>query len=456
MKIHRFFAASRTSLRLKAAIGGVIALGSFAAVPPAWSQETRAPSPSMLRSLPSPALPVTSLSVVDGSASAAPASPAPVARVADAATVPSLDRSAATSNAEPAAAPLANASQRQATLTLPTDAGQYWVEYDLTPYTRGLKEVERPHQALIDWIVRDTGTDVWFTEPMGILSADRSKLRVYHNEAMHQKVKQVYERFVNGPVDGQRLNLRLVTVANPLWRQRALAWMRSVDVQSPGVQAWLVSKENAALLMAMLQSRGDTQVTQLPQLVLFNGQSAQVEQLQSRNYLREYGRQENPYPAYLPVSDEIQEGYRLQVSPLLSTDLQTLDLWVKCSIDQVEKLNSVPIELPTAAGGVQSATIQVPQVASWRLNERFRWPTDQVLVLSCGVIAAPTAAKEPSLLGNVSASNFFGMDRLVTGIRGVRTDAVLLLEYKGREPASESRVAPATAQAPNPVSRGRY
>jgi hypothetical protein len=83
-------------------------------------------------------------------------------------------------------------------LELPKDAGQYWVEYDLKPYTMALKGVDRPQQAVIDWIIRETGSDLWFQEPVGVLTADRSTLRVYHNAGMQKVVAQVYERFVNG------------------------------------------------------------------------------------------------------------------------------------------------------------------------------------------------------------------------------------------------------------------
>jgi hypothetical protein len=38
-------------------------------------------------------------------------------------------------------------------LELPKDAGQYWVEFDLKPYTMALKGVDRPQQAVIDWII---------------------------------------------------------------------------------------------------------------------------------------------------------------------------------------------------------------------------------------------------------------------------------------------------------------
>ena len=57
--------------------------------------------------------------------------------------------------------------------TLPNEHGQVWREYDISPYTARVKDSDRPQQAIVDWILRETGTDVWFAEPLGILSANR-------------------------------------------------------------------------------------------------------------------------------------------------------------------------------------------------------------------------------------------------------------------------------------------
>lgn len=329
------------------------------------------------------------------------------------------------------------------------------MEYDIRPYTQALTSVDRPQQAIIDWILRDTGTDVWFSETTGILNADRNTLRVYHNEGMHQIIKQVYERFVNGPIVPQVFGLRIITIGDPNWRQRALSWMKSVEVESPGVHAWLLSKENSAMLMSMLRSRNDVRETPMPELSLIHGQSHNIDQLRSRNYVREYRRQDQPYPAYVPMNSEIKEGYRLQFSPLMSTDLRSMDVALKCSIDQVERLNQVFIDLPTAVGGVQSAPISVPQLVSWRLHERFRWPTDQVLVLSCGVIATPSETSNGNLLGNIAGnSGPFGLGKLLPNMAGSRADALLVIEYKGSGTAASSSDN-ASAQS-NSISRGRY
>ncbi len=357
-----------------------------------------------------------------------------------------------------------NAPRAVAHKELPSANGQQWVEYDIRPYTQNLKNVERPQQVILDWILRETGTDVWFNEPMGIINADRSTLSVYHNAEIQKKVSQIYDKFVNGLTEPQVFGLRLITIGNPNWRTKTTGLMRSAPVETPGVQAWLMPKENAAIFLAQLRSRIDVRELQAVNISLVNGQTQTLEQLRSRNYLREY--QQNTatsWPPYTPVSDEILEGYKLQVSPLMSMDGRSVDLMLKCDIDQVERLNNVSIDLPMPASLPQSVQIEVPQVVSWRLHERFRWPADQVLLLSCGVVAAPAAQVNNTLLSG-NPPTLFGLNKILPAATGQRTDALFLIEYRG--PAStqlnQPIASPSASPTPSPqsassnVSRGRY
>ena len=378
------------------------------------------------------------------------------------AAVPSLDNNAT----NPAAGNLPAASSLQARRAggppkLPSDSGQYYEEYDIKPYTKELNTTDRPQQAIIDWVLRETGTDAWFTEPFGFVSADRNTLRVYHNEQMHQLVRNIHEKFVNGTTAPQLYGVRLMSVGNPNWRTRAHVLMRSVQAQSPGVSAYLISKENNAMLLAMLRGRTDFKELSSVDVVVQNGQSQVLEQLRGRNYVSDYKPIENNWPPYMPVTGEIKEGYRLQVSPLLSVDKQTVDLVVKCNIDQVERLANVNLEMPLTTGQVYSGQVNVPQVASWRLHERFRWPADQVLLLSCGVVAAPHGAPHGSLFGQ--GTSLIGLDRILPN-GGDRADALFLVEYRG-DAAGRVGTAPAgtnpaqlnsAQQNLNPLSRGRY
>ncbi|MEO8495575.1 MAG: hypothetical protein ABI614_10935, partial [Planctomycetota bacterium] len=116
---------------------------------------------------------------------------------------------------------------------------------------------------------------------------------------------------------------------------------------------------------------------------------------------------------------------------------------LKCQIDQVEKLLPVVIDVPTASASRQTVQVQVPQLVSWRLHERFRWPTDEVLLLSCGVIATPAAERSP-----------LGLPKLMGGDTG-RADALLFIESNGK--ASQTLLGDQrAADRSSPNYRGRY
>ncbi len=329
----------------------------------------------------------------------------------------------------------------------PNGAGQVEKVYDLTPYTGYLTTNPKPHQAVVDWILRETGTDVWFTEPFGYMSAQRDKLVVYHTPEMQSVVSEVVDRFIGGTKDPQVLSLKILTIGSPNWRARANPLIQHVNVQSPGVQAWLVNKENAAVLMAMFRGRSDARELQSAEIVIHNGQTQTVGSTRTRNYVRAVRPNTSAWPPYEPDPGQAAEGFQLEVSPLLAIDGRTVDVAMRCSIDQVEKLVPVDLDLPLPNGQTQRMRIEVPQVVSWRLHERFRWPTDQVLLLSCGVIASPDR--------NPGNNPLASLDRLV-GMTPGRADALLILEWRGR--ATENILSAPTqpSSAGLSISRGRY
>jgi hypothetical protein len=320
--------------------------------------------------------------------------------------------------------------------TLPSDGGQVWREYDISPYTSRAKNQDKPEQAVIDWVLRETGSDVWFSEPLGILSAGRTTLRVYHTPQMQELVNDVVKRLVESDMEPHTLSVRVMTISSPAWRTRALPLMRSIDIQSPGVEAWLLSRENAAVLVGELRQRGDYRENVTPNLQIQSGQTETISRTRPRVYPRTV-RQVSQYPGIEMVNGQIEEGFAMQLSPLMSLDGKTCDAAIKCNIDQVERL--VPVNIDVNVGGQsQRAQIQVPQLVSWRFQERFRWPADQVLLLSCGVVASPS--------GNSGGSTFPLLGPLLQS--GERADALLMVECRGK--ASEAGLdfgLPPAAQA---------
>ena len=349
----------------------------------------------------------------------------------------------------PAATAPAPVGQVTAGGQLPRGAGQEHRVYDLRPYTGYLTKMDRPEQAIIDWVLRETGSDVWFTQPFGFMNADRDSLSVYHTTEMHQVVAGVVDRFIAGQKDPQVMNLRVMTVGSPNWRSRAHMMMQHVNVDSAGVQAWLVTKENAAIVLNMLRARTDTREVQDVNLVMHNGQTQKLASTRGRNYVRNVRPAPTGWPPYEPETGEVQEGYRLSISPLLSTDGAAIDCVIKAEIDQVDKLNYVELELPLPNNQIHRARIDVPQVVSWRLHERFRWPSDMVLLLSCGVVASPEREQSSVPLLNMS---------MLTGTTAGRADALMFIEFRGRasENLATSTTPPQVASSSDSPNRGRY
>ena len=303
---------------------------------------------------------------------------------------------------------------------LPNEHGQIWREYDIRAYTARVTDSDKPEQAIVDWVLRETGTELWFTEPLGILSANRDTLRVYHTPQIHQTVAGVVDRFLSPQTESHAFGLRLVSVGSPNWRSQALRMMTPVTVQTPGTEAWLLSKEEAAVLLGELRRRNDYREHSTPDLLIHNGQQEVIEQRRPQKYVRSVIYRQNTWPGYELDVGQLFEGFSLQLTPLMSRNGRTVDAVIKAQVDQIEKMQEVGVDVPATATQNQRVQIQIPRISGWHLHERFRWPADKVLIISRGVVATPAPVKsKPFFKNNPMAS------------RRSRGDALLFLECKG-------------------------
>lgn len=306
--------------------------------------------------------------------------------------------------------------------SLPNSAGQVWREYDIRPYTSQINSVEKPQQAILDWVLQETGTEMWFNDPVGLLNADRNRLLVYHTPEIQSVVKSIVDRFVKTRGQVQTIDINLVTIENPNWRAQSYSLLQPVSVNSPGVEAWMISKENAALLLGALSKRADFRQHSAGRLSAHDGQQLVIEKKRPVQFVQSLRWIPNQIPNYQPLMTQIDEGYRLSLSSLSSLDNRTIEATIKCNVDQVEKLRAISVQVP---GVLSPVALQVPQLVSWRLKERFRWPADQVLLLSCGVVASP----EP----NIGRP----LPRIMGGGKK-RADALVFIEYRG--PTTEAEL----------------
>jgi hypothetical protein len=144
------------------------------------------------------------------------------------------------------------------------------------------------------------------------------------------------------------------------------------------------------------------------------------------------------------VPGQIDEGFSLEFSPLLSLDDQTIDATIKCDIDQLEKVIPVTVDVPTNVAPRQRAQIEQPQITRCRFHERFRWPTDKVLLVGLGMVPMPIPADGKSLFPGLSLPIINAPPR---------ADLLLFVESKGEAPQTAAAV---TAQRDPKTYSGRY
>jgi len=328
--------------------------------------------------------------------------------------------------------------------TLPNEAGQIWREYDISPYTLRVHTTARPELAVVDWILRETGYQAWHGEPLGILSVTQRTLRVYHTPQMQAVVGEIVDRFVHSAAQTQAFGLRVITVDHPNWRAKSYRVLRPVPVQTPGVQAWVLSREDAALLLAELRRRSDYREHNSPHLLIPNGQSTVVSSIRPRSYVRDVTLRPDTLQGYEQQLSQIDEGFSIEFSPLLTLDGKMIDASIKCHIDMVERLVPVVIDVPTPTSPRQRVQIEVPQITHFRFHERFRWPENEVLVLGLGVVPIPAPAEGQGLLG--------GLPLKLPGQSASRGELIVMVESRGKQ----GELAPAPSTATRPTYQGRY
>ncbi len=327
--------------------------------------------------------------------------------------------------------------------TLPNTEGQVWKEYDIRRYTERHAAEDKPEQTIVDWILRETGTEMWFSEPLGLLSANRQKLSVYHTREIQQIVGALVDRFLRVETEAYVFGVRLVTVSNPNWRAKALPKLKPASVQTPGVEAWLLSHEDAAVVLADLRRRTDFREHNSPNLLIQNGDTHIINRTRPVAYLRGVRPFTNGFGGHQMDMGQVEEGFSLKLSPLMTTDARHVDAVIKIDSNQIERLKNISVSAPTPQNPRQMAQVQVPQTSSWRLHERFHWPADEVLVISCGVVSSPGPERQPG----VNLPNLLP--------RPPRSDALLFVDAKGR--ASELTASPQRqAQGSDFNYRGRY
>jgi hypothetical protein len=294
---------------------------------------------------------------------------------------------------------------------MPADAGQVWKTYDIRPFVTVAGAGSQKH--VVDWVLQDTGYGSWHGGTVASLTADEEAVRVFHTPEMQARVEDAVRRFTADAGTPHRFSVRVFGIGSPAWRADARPRMQPIAAATPGVQAWIVSRENAAVLVATIRARGDCQELPTGPVLAGNGVPAVLSGGRKRPYVKDVDVRPDVWPGWQTLGASCDEGFAIDIQPLLGADGTTVEAVVRCRIDQIERMAPVTVSAPTAAG--QRVQIEVPQVSAVRVGERFRWPAAQCLVIGLGLVPWP-----------VPGQNAGGSAALLTDAK--RTDVIVLVE----------------------------
>lgn len=174
--------------------------------------------------------------------------------------------------------------------------------------------------------------------------------------------------------------------------------LQPVRTQSPAVAAWIAPKESAAQVLAAIQRRSDFRIHGQPHFFVRNGESGIISSTRPVNYVRDVKPAEGSWAGYEQITRTTDEGFALELVPLMSLDRTVVEAMIKLDIDQIEKMLPVMLETPSQASPNQRTEVEIPQTTQFRMYEKFRWPSDQVLIIDLGMIVLPNPGEAPSAL----------------------------------------------------------
>jgi hypothetical protein len=270
---------------------------------------------------------------------------------------------------------------------VPADIGQVWKTYDIAPFVQ--QAGPGSERFVVDWVLQETGYAAWHGASPASLSATPDKLACFHVPEMQSRVAGIVERFVAVADLPHRFQVHVFGFTSPAWRSEVRPVMQPIPAATPGVQAWIVRREDAAIGLTRLRSRNDCQELPTGPVHAANGLPAVLSGGRSLPYVQDVAVRPD-WAGWQTSQGACDEGLSLDLQPLLSRDGSFVEAVFRCRIDQIERLAPVELTAPGVGGRVQVA---VPQMAAVRIGERFRWPANQTLVIALGLVPWPVPAQ---------------------------------------------------------------
>lgn len=300
-------------------------------------------------------------------------------------------------------------------VSIPNAQGQIWKQYDVTPYTSRFPQMSHPEAAITDWILMETGFEIWHSEVPAMLNVTRNSVNVYHTPQVQVLVESVIQRFTNVDPMGHQFRVRVFTVNTPYWRQKIGSRMTPIPSFSMGSQAWTVSPEDLQAITEILEKSPGFVSHAAEAKVVPNGQRLELNWVRTRRYTRNFFT--SPGSGKSPEAEEVllDDGFSFELMPLVTVDGALVDAQIKFQVNHLDRFLPMVVTPPGALSR-STEKIEVPLVGQFRFRERYRWNTENALLVSPGLTPPLTSTGEgvsPGLLNTTQ-----------------RVETLILIEYR--------------------------
>ena len=314
-------------------------------------------------------------------------------------------------------AALSAQGQNVSAVSIPAEHGQVWKRYDILPYVTKISNTSTPERAIQDWILLETGFDVWHSEIPAMLNVTPTTVNVYHTPEVQAQVASVIQRFVNVPPLEHQFRVQIFSVPTPGWRAKMTARMVPISSASAGTQAWNVLPEDLRSVMDVFQKTTGFQSYQGDAKIVPNGQPMRIEFSRDRSYTRNFYIRPTSGKGPQPEDALFQDGFSFELMPLVAVDGIQVDAQIKMQINHLDRFYQTAVPVPGELSGYGSRRVEVPQIAQFRFRERYQWNTKGALLISLGLTPPPVSTGE-------SATTFTILNTTQ------RVETFLLIEYR--------------------------
>jgi hypothetical protein len=281
--------------------------------------------------------------------------------------------------------------------------------YDVAAYSERFPNLSAPQNAIVDWIMFEAGDDFWRREPFSAFSASRDRLYVYHNESVQRYVANVVDRFLDPTRRNAAFSIRVVAVRSPDWRSR---FSQSLTPLRPTVlgddadpQGWLVEKAELEKIYADIKKRSDFVLLNSARGVVSNAETFGLASVAPKRELVRDVRLDSSSPSgYVSDVAAVDEGFRFEATPLLSTNGETLETLVRYRATVVEKTATFGMRVPTSTAPRQRLEVERPSIVSCDVRAKLAFPRTKGAILDLGAVPMilPKAAESSGIVGSVS------------------------------------------------------